>query len=232
MKVVTVSGPPSVGKTSVILKVARVLIEKKMKVGAVKMDCLSAQDHQWYEKKGIPIKTGLSGSLCPDHFFVSNIEDCLEWGLSQGFDLMVSESAGLCNRCSPHILGVTAVCVIDNLMGIHTPFKIGPMLKSADMVVVTKGDVVSQAEREVFAFKIMQANPKCRIFHVNGITGQGIDPLTDAFIHSQDLTSLQGSQLRFSVPSALCSYCLGETRIGNQFQMGSIRKMDFGDRPS
>ncbi len=28
--------------------------------------------------------------------------------------------------------------------------KIGPMLKAADIVVITKGDIVSQAEREVF----------------------------------------------------------------------------------
>jgi len=33
--------------------------------------------------------------------------------------------------------------------------------------------------------------------------------------------------LRFSMPSALCSYCLGETRIGEEHQMGNIRKMDI-----
>ncbi len=229
MKVVTVSGPPSVGKTSVILKTAKVLRKAGMKIGAVKMDCLSAQDHLMYEKEGIPIKTGLSGTLCPDHFFVSNIGECIQWGLQQGFDLLVSESAGLCNRCSPHIHGVTAICVIDNLMGVHTPFKIGPMLKSADVVIITKGDVVSQAEREVFAFKILQANPRCEIFHVQGNTGQGAEPIAQLFSRSIDLVSLQGTNLRFSVPSALCSYCLGETRIGDEFQMGSVRKMDFGE---
>lgn len=82
----------------------------------------------------------------------------MQWGIRQGFDLLISESAGLCNRCSPHIKGVLAVCVIDHLGGVHTPRKIGPMLKNADLVVLTKGDIVSQAEREVFTFRVRQAN--------------------------------------------------------------------------
>jgi len=34
-----------------------------------------------------------------------------------------------------------AVCVIDNLAGINTPRKLGPMLRLADVVAVTKGDI-------------------------------------------------------------------------------------------
>ncbi len=55
----------------------------------------------------------------------------------------------------------------------NTPRKIGPMLKMADIVAVTKGDIVSQAEREVFSFNIRQVNTSARIIFVNGITGQG-----------------------------------------------------------
>jgi hypothetical protein len=31
------------------------------------------------------------------------------------------------------------------------------------------------------------------------------------------------------MPAAMCSYCLGETRIGEAFQMGNVRKMDLGE---
>jgi len=31
------------------------------------------------------------------------------------------------------------------------------------------------------------------------------------------------------MPSALCSYCLGETRIGEEYQMGNVRKIKIGD---
>ncbi|WP_269849007.1 hypothetical protein [Methanosarcina horonobensis] len=47
------------------------------------------------------------------------------------------------------------------------------MLKLADIVVITKGDIVSQAEREVFAYRVRQVNPRGMIVQINGVTGQG-----------------------------------------------------------
>lgn len=229
MKLITVSGPPSSGKTSVILKVAGYLKTEKLKIGIIKFDCLTTYDDQLYKKAGIMVKVGLSGNLCPDHFFISNIEDCVNWGIKNGLDFLISESAGLCNRCSPHIKDVMAVCVIDCLSGVNTPKKIGPMLKLADTVVITKGDIVSQAEREVFSFKVKQANPKAFITFVNGITGQGAFDLGVKLRDSIHVSNLEGKRLRFSMPAALCSYCLGETKIGQDFQMGNIKKMDFKD---
>lgn len=226
MRLLTVSGPPSSGKTSIILRAIEALKMKRRKIGVVKFDCLLTDDDKLYEKKGIPVRKGLSGSLCPDHYFVSNIEACVKWGIKEEMDILVSESAGLCNRCSPHIKDITAVCVIDNLSGVNTPKKIGPMLKSADIVVITKGDIVSQAEREVFAAKVRTVNPKAAILHVNGITGQGAFELATLFDTSYEIETVKGKKLRFSMPSALCSYCLGETRIGEEHQMGNVRKMD------
>jgi Ni2+-binding GTPase involved in maturation of urease and hydrogenase len=147
MNLVTISGPPSSGKTAVILKTIAALKRRGISVGVVKFDCLYTDDDILYEKAGLPVKKGLSGALCPDHYFVSNIEEVTEWGLNLGLDLLVTESAGLCNRCSPYIKDIKAICVIDNLSGINTPKKIGPMLKTADIVVITKGDIVSQADR-------------------------------------------------------------------------------------
>jgi Ni2+-binding GTPase involved in maturation of urease and hydrogenase len=228
MKVVTVAGPPSSGKTAVILKAVQSMKADNVKVGVVKLDCLATSDDLVYRNAGIEVMVGLSGNLCPDHFFISNIEECLNWGESKNLDLLISESAGLCNRCSPHIKDIPAVCIIDNLMGINTPQKIGPMLKMADVVVITKGDIVSQAEREVFAFRVKQVNPKCLIYQVNGITGQGSYELSRLFLDTPELVTLNGKELRFTMPSALCSYCLGERRIGKDFQMGNVRKIRFG----
>ena len=225
MKLITISGPPSVGKTSVLVNVVKTLLIDNKKVGVVKFDCLYTDDDKVYESLGIPVRVGLSGNLCPDHYFISNIDDCLEWGKSLGLDFLLSESAGLCNRCSPHAKDVLAVCVIDNLMGINTPKKIGPMLKYADIVIVTKGDIVSQAEREVFAFKVRQSNAKARIMHVNGITGQGAYELTTLFHSANETNTLNGGILRFSMPAALCSYCLGETKIGRDYQMGNVKRI-------
>ena len=227
MQLITVAGPPSAGKTSVLLKIIEALQEDNLKVGVVKFDCLSTQDQILYQKKGIEAKIGLSGNLCPDHFFVSNVQDCLAWAQKNNFDMLISESAGLCNRCSPHIRNVMAVCVIDNLSGVNTPRKVGPMLKLADIVIITKGDIVSQAEREVFAFRVKQANPGAMIVQVNGITGQGAREVGQLFKTAENVDGLADYNLRFSMPAATCSYCLGQTRIGQNFQMGNIRKMDL-----
>ena len=91
--------------------------------------------------------------------------------------------------------------------------------------MITKGDIVSQAEREVFAFKVRQANGKARILNINGITGQGAYELATLLRGAKPTPHLTGGTLRFTMPAALCSYCLGETQIGEDFQLGNIKKM-------
>jgi len=232
MRVITVAGPPSVGKTSVVVKTAKTLSSQGRKVGIVKFDSLSTTDDQVYQRAGLPVIVGLSGNVCPDHFFVSNIDDGLDWGRRQDCDVLIAESAGLCNRCSPHIQGVQAICVVDNLSGIHTPRKIGPMLKLADIVVITKGDIVSQAEREVFAYNVRLANPRAQIVLFHGITGQGAHDLAAHMLSAATVDSLENRRLRFPMPSAVCPYCIGETAIGRDHQRGNVRKMNFDERAS
>lgn len=228
MNLVVVSGPPSSGKTSIILKSIESLKLRGLKAGVVKFDCLYTDDDQLYAKAGVLVQKGLSGSLCPDHYFVSNIEEVVAWGIDNNIDVLITESAGLCNRCSPYINDILGICVIDNLSGINTPKKIGPMLKSADIVVVTKSDIVSQAEREVFLSKVVNVNPSAIAMNVNGLTGQGAYELsTLLYSPNKNISSVTGKRLRFPMPAALCSYCLGETRIGESYQKGNIRKIDI-----
>ena len=230
MNLVTFSGPPSSGKTAVILKTIEAIQQRDLKVGVVKFDCLYTDDDELYRKAGVPVKKGLSGSLCPDHYFVSNIEEVVQWGRERDLDLLITESAGLCNRCSPYIKDIKAICVIDNLSGINTPKKIGPMLKTADIVVITKGDIVSQAEREVFASRVSTVNPDAMVMNVNGLTGQGAFEFSTLLYDEEDhIETVTGKKLRFSMPSAMCSYCLGETRIGKEHQLGNVRKIELGD---
>jgi Ni2+-binding GTPase involved in maturation of urease and hydrogenase/ABC-type lipoprotein export system ATPase subunit len=229
LKFVTFSGPPSSGKTSVILKVINCLREVENKFGVIKFDCLSTYDDILYKKAGVEVMVGLSGNLCPDHFYISNIDECIKYGVEKGLDFLISESAGLCNRCSPHIKDILAVCVIDNLSGINTPKKIGPMMKLADIIVITKGDIVSQAEREVFAFMVKEVNQKAKIVYVNGLTGQGAYELSLSLKEAKSIETLEGKKLRFTMPSALCSYCLGETIIGEDYQTGNTKKINFGE---
>ena len=85
MKLVTVAGPPSCGKTSVILRAAESLRAEGLRIGVIKFDCLSSEDEQLYVRAGLPVKTGLAGGLCPDHFFIANIDQAV-WRELRGID--------------------------------------------------------------------------------------------------------------------------------------------------
>ncbi|MDR3192057.1 MAG: hypothetical protein LBT87_03210 [Treponema sp.] len=222
MRLVTACGPAASGKTSVLLHTLAALKSSGFSVGVVKFDCLATSDDEAYRRRGIPVQVGLAGGLCPDHYFGANITECIEWGRERGLDFLFSESAGLCNRCSPHIRGQYALCVIDNLMGADAPKKIGPMLKTANTVLITKGDIVSQAEREVYAFQVRMVNPRCEILPVNGITGQGCDALARLLQEKAEPLG-DDTELRFPMPAALCSYCLGETRLEKELRFGNHR---------
>ncbi len=230
MKLVTFSGPPSSGKTSVVLKVLPEL-ERHFAMAVAKFDCLTGHDCPAYEAAGVPVVGGISGAICPDHFFATNVHGCLEWAERQGADVLLVESAGLCNRCAPHVQGAPAVCVIDILSGVDAPRKIGPMLRLADIVVVTKADLVSQAEREVFALNVVRANPRGRVVFVNGLTGQGSFLLERELVAAIEGAGENPEQLRFSMPGAVCSYCFGETGIGTKHASGNIKYMDLPDLP-
>ncbi|MDR3301509.1 MAG: hypothetical protein LBT01_03145 [Spirochaetaceae bacterium] len=234
MKLITFAGPSGAGKTAAILKIAEILRGQSegagsKKLGVVKFDCISTEDDRLYRKQGIPVLSGVSANLCPDHYFVVNIEACVAWGRRQGLGFLISESAGLCNRCSPHIKGVRAVCVIDCLAGVWAPKKAGPLLMFADIVIITKADIVSQAEREVFAYRVRQANRKAAIYFLNGLTGQGAAAIAERLKAADDLevAGVEHKQMRFPLPLALCSYCMGETRIGSDYVTASsiIRKI-------
>ncbi|MNO04206.1 hypothetical protein D3C81_2251590 [compost metagenome] len=43
--------------------------------------------------------------------------------------------------------------------------------------------------------------------------------------------TLRDMRLRFTTPASVCSYCTGETRIGEGYQMGMLKKMDFWCAP-
>jgi len=105
VKLVVVGGPPSVGKTAVLMHTLGRVRKEGLNVRIAKLDCLVAGDEQAYERKGFQCVTGLSTYVCPDHYLATNIDRIVAWGESELADLLVIESAGLCSRCSPFFEG-------------------------------------------------------------------------------------------------------------------------------
>jgi Ni2+-binding GTPase involved in maturation of urease and hydrogenase len=228
MRLVTLASPPTCGKTSVLRHVAVHLQNLGLRIGVVKLDCLTTNDAERYREVGLEhVAQGLSGSRCPDHFFAGNVPRLIEWGTGRKLDILFLESAGLCNRCSPHVRGALAICVLDHLGGVQLPSKVGPMLRSSDLVVATRGDLVSQAEREVFALEVKRHAPTARVMGVQGRTGQGTLELSRLVNNLAKPLPSDELRLRFSMPAAVCSYCLGETRLGDERQIGNLKLLEL-----
>jgi Ni2+-binding GTPase involved in maturation of urease and hydrogenase len=225
MKMVIVAGTPGSGKTAVLIHALRSLKERGLKSAVVKIDCLYTDDGKKFEKIGIPTKVGLSMDMCPDHYAIYNIEDMIEWAEENDSECLVVETAGLCHRCAPYTVNSLGVCVIDATSGPNTPLKVGPFLSTADIAVITKGDMISQAEREIFRERILEVNPNCKVIEANGLSGQGCMELAEEIFKSPEV-SLEEEKLRHSAPLAVCTLCVGETKVNKKHHRGILRRID------
>ncbi len=224
MRMVIFAGTPGSGKTSVLSAVASILKEKGQRPALVKVDCLWTDDERRLDKLGVPVKIALARDMCPDHFAIYNTEGMMDWARSVDSDLLLVETAGLCLRCAPYPDRCLATCVIDVTTGPNTPLKIGPMITTADVVVVTKGDMVSQAEREVFRERVLEVNPSCALIEANGLTGKGSAELANVISSSIEVN--EDMHLRHTPPLAVCTLCGGETRVARRHHRGVLRHIE------
>ncbi len=122
--------------------------------------------------------------------------------------------------------------MVDCLGGFDVTLKMGPMLSCADLVLVTKGDMVSQAEREVFVHGLPKAAPEAEVIAVNGLTGTGIRAfLRWLAARPETRGKVTESRLRHDMPASIYSYCTGERRIGRAYQTGNVEKLDWKNAP-
>lgn len=224
MRLVVVAGTPGSGKTSVLMHTLSDLKRSGQRPALVKVDCLWTEDDVRFGRLQVPVAVGLARDMCPDHFAIYNFDDMLEWARSQGANVLLNETAGLCLRCAPYTDQCLAVCVTDVTTGPNSPLKVGPLLTTADVVVMTKGDLVSQAEREVYRERVVEANPRCRIVEANGLSGKGSAELAELI---RGWPEVSGEMvLRHNPPLAICTLCTGELRASKKRHRGMLRHLN------
>ena len=225
MKLVICAGTATTGKTAVLSHVVPRLQKRGLSVSFLKVDVQFAEeDEQFAREFSIPTRKVYSGELCPDHCNVMVLGDALQWAGRSGADILLVETAGLCLRCSPYVDGGLGLVVLEATSGMNLPRKIGPMLSLADVAVVTKIDRVSQAEREVFRARILDAAPNVRIREVNALHGIGIDPIVDAIATTADVQA--DLSLRGNPPMGTCTICVGKKTVGWQSHFGVVRTLE------
>jgi Ni2+-binding GTPase involved in maturation of urease and hydrogenase len=223
MKLIMCAGPPTSGKTTVLRQVVRRLLKKGRRLAYLKIDVQFADEDELFRNEfSIPAKKIYSGDLCPDHAGVLVMGDAVKWAEGEGADLIV-ETAGLCLRCAPYIAGALGIVVLEATSGMNLPRKIGAMLTLADIAVVTKIDLVSQAEREVFRANIMDAT-QIDVLEADALRGIGIDRLVRRIERAEDVAI--PLMLKGSPPVATCTICAGKKNIGWEHHFGVLRKLD------
>ncbi|MFA5094781.1 MAG: GTP-binding protein [Candidatus Omnitrophota bacterium] len=225
MKLVICAGTATTGKTSVLRHLIRKLLADGKTAAYLKIDVQYADEDEILSKEfGIPARKTYSGELCPDHCNVMVLGDAMQWAKRVGCEFLIVETAGLCLRCSPYADGGLGIVVLEATSGMNLPRKVGPMLSLSDIAVVTKIDLVSQAEREVFRARIMEAAPKVWIKEVDALRGIGIDALVRRVEEMPDAGDKL--MLRGNPPVGTCTICVGKKDIGWQSHFGVVRPLE------
>jgi len=228
MKLVIVAGPPSAGKTAVIRQIVREFLSSKP--AFLKIDVVKAfEDDELREEFSIPARKAYSGDLCPDHMGIMVLRDAIAWAEGEGAGLLIVESAGLCLRCTPYTTQSFGIAVLPAVSGSNSPLKMAPMIALADAAVVTKTDLVSQAEKEVFRECIRMVTPQLDIIETNAVQGTGMRYLMRAIAACPDIADPDAITLRGTPPLGVCTVCVGKREIGWQRHFGVIRPLDGAD---
>ncbi len=224
MKVIICAGPPTSGKTTVLKQVIKRLINNKYNIAYLKIDVQFAdEDKLIKEEFGIPTKKVYSGDLCPDHCNVVVLGDAIRWAEKEKSDIFFVETAGLCLRCSPYIENSLGMVVLEATSGMNLPRKIGPMLSLADIAVVTKIDLISQAEREVFRARITET-AKAVIIETDALHGINIHHIVKRIEEMQEIK--EPLLLRGNPPMGTCTICVGKKEIGMESHFGIVRTLN------
>jgi Ni2+-binding GTPase involved in maturation of urease and hydrogenase len=224
MKVIICAGPPTSGKTTVLKQVTKKLVARGAKLAYMKIDVQFANEDEVFSKEfNLPVKKIYSGDLCPDHCNVVVLGDAIRWGLGLGVNMLIVETAGLCLRCSPYIENSLGMVVLEATSGMNLPRKIGPMLSLADLAVVTKIDLVSQAEREVFRANIIDS-AKVDVVETDALRGINIDNIIKRMDNAPE--AKEPYMLRGNPPVGTCTICVGKKEIGKEAHFGVMRPLD------
>jgi Ni2+-binding GTPase involved in maturation of urease and hydrogenase len=229
MKLVIFAGPPSAGKTAVARQVIRHLKDDH-RIAYLKIDVVRAfEDEELAQEFGIPTRKVYSGDICPDHTGIMVLRDAIGWADGLRADYLIVESAGLCLRCTPYTTQSLGIVALSSVGGTNSPLKMAPMIALADVSVVTKTDLVSQAEKEVFRERVREVAPAIEIIETNAVQGTGLRYLFRAVEEAPEIENADAIVLRGVPPLGVCTICVGKKEIGWQHHFGVVKALDGAD---
>jgi hydrogenase nickel incorporation protein HypB len=169
---INLMGSPGAGKTAVLEQTARATT---LRLGAVSGDLATDRDALRLRAAGIAASSITTGSAC--HLDARMVHDALHDVPWRGLDVFVIENVG--NLVCPAIydLGQAAnVVALSVTEGEDKPLKYPVMFRRADLVLLTKVDLLPHLDVDVNAIRdaLSRVMPEPRLIAVSGKTGEGI----------------------------------------------------------
>jgi hydrogenase nickel incorporation protein HypB len=170
---INIMGSPGSGKTAVLEATARALTG--VRLGAVSADLATDNDARRLEKAGIPSKAITTGQAC--HLDAELVHRSLHDFAWKDLDVFFIENVG--NLVCPAIydLGQEAnVVALSVTEGEDKPLKYPVMFQKADLVLVTKMDLVPHLDVDVAKIRdaLARVMPDPKVIEVSARIGQGM----------------------------------------------------------
>jgi hydrogenase nickel incorporation protein HypB len=179
-----VMGSPGSGKTA-LLEALALAVAGRLHLAAVSGDLATALDAERLARAGIPSVAITTGSAC--HLDAAMVHHALhDLRLSAALDhcdVFFIENVG--NLVCPAIydLGQAAnVVVLSVTEGVDKPLKYPVMFRKADLVVVTKVDLLPHlpgVSLAVLRENVARVMPAARVLALSALTGEGVPALVD-----------------------------------------------------
>ncbi|MGE0043141.1 MAG: hydrogenase nickel incorporation protein HypB [Vicinamibacterales bacterium] len=171
---INVMGSPGAGKTALLEATARHF--GKGRLGALAGDLATENDANRLEAAGIPARSITTGSAC--HLDSAMVHEALHHFPWMDLDYLFVENVG--NLVCPAVydLGQAAnVVLLAAHEGEDKPLKYPVMFHKADLVLITKIDLVPYLEihLDLIERNIGTVMPAPKVFRVSAKTGEGID---------------------------------------------------------
>ena len=171
---INLMGSPGSGKTALLEATARA--RPRFRLAAISGDLATDNDARRLEAAGIPARSITTGSAC--HLDAAMVHHALHHLDLDDLDALIVENVG--NLVCPAVydLGQHAnVVALAITEGEDKPLKYPVMFRKADLVVLTKCDLLPHLEVDVAAIEAALARtmPEPRLLRVSAKTGAGID---------------------------------------------------------
>jgi hydrogenase nickel incorporation protein HypB len=172
---INLMGSPGAGKTAVLEATAKAA-KGRLKLGAVSGDLATERDADRLNASGIVSSTITTGSAC--HLDARLVHHALHDFPSNESDVFFIENVG--NLVCPAIydLGQAAnVVALSVTEGEDKPLKYPVMFQKADLVLLTKVDLIPHLDFDLAAVRdaLSRVMPEAKMFEVSAKTGEGID---------------------------------------------------------